>query len=246
MRAGIVGLRRLILQNDGARERTTGPSPNSEHPGIATAGALADGFAGGRPSDDHTSSGLRVPIDHVLSAASRRGILSNVQIQALARCSSGSDAPLSWRQFAIAFPGESDPLYRLAAEIYGFRSVTVCQIGTLIYNLKLTEFLSATDWNRLFERGMVPVIEFGIYPDVVRHHLLAASDPGSRHVRSLLTHLPLSRTELVFVPGQGIQKLQALLASSVPALEMNPFIANRMAAMNRFVPTDAYSGRKAA
>ena len=167
-------------------------------------------------------------IDHALAAAVKRGILSVAQIDGLGQQHSGSDAAFTWRQFVLAYPLLGEPLHKLAAEIYGFRSATVCQIGTLIYNHKLTEFFSATDWNRLFERGVVPVIEYGKYPQVVRHHLLASSDPGSRHVRSLQHELPLSHTELVFVPKAGIHKLQSLLASNIPALTINPFIMQRL------------------
>jgi hypothetical protein len=185
-------------------------------------------------------------IDHALAAAVKRGILSVAQIDGLGQQHSGSDAAFTWRQFVLAFPLLGEPLYELAAEIYGFRSATVCQIGTLIYNHKLTEFFSATDWNRLFERGVVPVIEYGKYPQVVRHHLLASSDPGSRHIRSLQHELPLSHTELVFVPKAGIHKLQYLLATNIPAMTINPFIMHRMSPPTRLIPQQDTLQKRAA
>ncbi len=195
-------------------------------------------------SDSHQAGRRR--LDHVLSAALVRGALSQAQLDSLGSKHSGSDAAVTWRQFTLAFPETGEPLYELAAEIYGFRSATVCQIATLIYNHKLTEFFSNTDWNRLFERGVVPVVEFLKYPKVVRHHFLASSDPGSRYVRSLQHELPLSHTELVFVPKSGIHKLQNLLSVNIPVLKINPFIMHRMSPANQPDIFHEFYGKRAA
>lgn len=167
-------------------------------------------------------------LDHTSSAALRRGILSTAQINSLYASNDEWSGRVSWRQIALAFPEKGEQLHKVAAEVYGFRSVKVCQIGTLIYNEKLSEILSSCDWKALFDRSIVPIIEYGKVAKHVERHLLASSDPGSRHVRNITNEIRLTRIELVFVPESIISKLQNLLTTNISVLGIDPSITPRM------------------
>jgi len=185
-------------------------------------------------------------LDHTTSAAIKREILTPDQLRTI-DCSLGDDQKMiTWRQCSLAFPDVREQLQSLAAEIYGFRMVSVCQIGTLIYNNKLLDLLSTRDWTSLFERGVVPVIEHGHYPDVVRRHLLASSDPGSRQIRSLSDQLILSDIEFVFVPDQVVVTLQNFLSSNIPALSVNPGLSRVGGVPQQETVTNEYTSRRAA
>ena len=174
----------------------------------------------------------RLPLDHTTKAALKTGVLTKDEVESL-RCSiSGPTSTLSWRQCALAYPELSERLHRLAAKVYGFRSLTVCQIGTYIYNVKLTEFFTNAHWSMLFERDIVPVVEYGNYPKLIRRHILATANPGSRHIRDVIHKLPIPQSEIVYVSKDIIEALQHLLVSNIPVLSINPFITQRMGVLN--------------
>ncbi len=185
-------------------------------------------------------------LDHTSSAALRCGILSTAQINSIRSSRDGSSGALSWRQIALAYPEKGNQLHKLAAKVYGFRSVRVCQIGTLIYNKKLSEVLSSRDWKALFDRCIVPIIEYRKVPKLVERHLLASSDPGSRHVRNITNEIRLTRTELVFVPESAISKLQKLLVTNIPVLGIDPSITRRMDLQKQRDDSSLAGGRRAA
>lgn len=217
-----------------------------------TQGAISDDSKIGKVPRSDTPSEDPVPVselknlDHTTAAALRRQILSEDQLRTIDCSGENSRMIITWRQCSFAFPDVREQLQKLAAEIYGFRPVTVCQIGTLIYNNKLLDLLSSEDWTSLFACGVVPVIEHGHYPDVVRRHLLASSDPGSRRVRALSDRLILSDIEFVFVPEEVVNTVQNLLISNMPALNVNPGIARNGDTLKRETTTQDYTRRRAA
>jgi len=183
-----------------------------------------------RPDSDRHVAGARGSgtsafasrLDGILTAARARGLVSDAELERVAELCAGGSPVLSWREFTNRTESHVEGLYRLAAVHHGFRAVNVCQLATLAYNTKLTKFLSESDWTLMFELGIVPVVEFGIYPDVIRRHLLATWDPMSTELRPLVGGLPMPRTELVFVPRPAVHRLQNLLEEKVHTLNGKP------------------------
>ncbi len=238
-----MSLRNLILSG-GRRTRSWANQTNR--------GAISDDSTIREvPSSDRQPED-RVPVrefknlDHTTAAALRREILTEDQLRTIDCSCEKSRMIITWRQCSFAFPDIRERLQRLAAEIYGFRPVIVCQIGTLVYNKKLLDVLSTEDWTLLFAGGVVPIIEYGHYPDVVRRHLLASFDPGSRRVRALADRLILSDIEFVFLPEKVVKAVQNLLISNMPALSVNPGIASVEDTLRHETTTPAYTIRRAA
>ncbi|MCH8123643.1 MAG: hypothetical protein IH853_11025 [Bacteroidetes bacterium] len=113
-----------------------------------------------------------------MDTAIRRQILTEDRIYPIACSGEQTSKVITWRPCSLAFSEVRAQPQELVAEIYGFRRITVSQIGTLIYHQKLLEIFSSQDGVSTLAAGVVSVIEYGHYRDLVRRYLLASSDPG--------------------------------------------------------------------
>ena len=132
-----------------------------------------------RQKQDPSSAIQLENLDRTTATAIRRKILTEDQIHPIDCSSEQASKVNTWRQCSLAFSEVREQPQELAPEIYGFRRITVCQIGTLIYPQNLPEIFSSQDGVSTFVAGVVPVIEYGNFPDLVRRYLLATSDPES-------------------------------------------------------------------
>ncbi len=115
-----------------------------------------------RAESDHVS----LLADRVLTQALRDGGVSKNDLDEW-ETKYAAAGTLSWRTVARQEPSQAQSLERLAASIYGFRPVLICQMSSLVQADLLTSKVSPQLWQRLFEIGVVPVVEHGHAPKSV-------------------------------------------------------------------------------
>lgn len=132
-----------------------------------------------KPKQDPSSPRQLENHDRIMDTAIRRQILTEDRIYPIVCSGEQTSKVITRRQCSLAFSEVRAQPQELVAEIYGFRRITVSQIGTLIYHQKLLEIFSSQDGVSTLAAGVVPVMEYGHYRDLVRRYLRASSDPGS-------------------------------------------------------------------
>jgi hypothetical protein len=165
--------------------------------------------------------------DRVLAAALTAGVVSATDISSLARRHAKQEVLVTWRDLVLDRPAIADSLREIAASMYGFRSMLICEVGTLVYNDLLTALLTESDWQRLFEEQTVPVVEYGQEPRITRRHLLGSPDPGAPAVRKMLQDLPLQSFDLVYIPLAQLTELHRLLISRIPQIGVAALTSSR-------------------
>lgn len=126
-------------------------------------------------SDPAAESAIPVP-DRVLARAVSEGLIAETAIPA-----SGN-----WRDLAESLSSMAGPLYRMAAGIYGYRPVLICEMSSIVQADLLSVRLSPADWHNLFENGLVPVVEHGSTPAPDSRVLIATQDPSNRTIRQVV------------------------------------------------------------
>jgi hypothetical protein len=155
-------------------------------------------------------------LDRVLTRAYAAHLLAPEPLHALLGTLDSDQ--LEWRQVAREFPECAHVLSRTAAETYGFRSVLICQMGTLVLADLLTMRVPSPVWQQMFEIGLVPVVEHGVTPDPNERILCATPDPSSRTVRDFLQGIKSFRPETVYADEGHLRAVMELLAQHVPAI----------------------------
>lgn len=156
-------------------------------------------------SDPAAESAIPVP-DRVLARAISEGLIGEGAVPA-----SGN-----WRDLAESLSSMAGPLYRMAASIYGYRPVLICEMSSIVQADLLSVRLSPADWQNLFENGLVPIVEHGTTPDPDRRVLIATQDPSNRMVRQIVDSLRSIRPDVVFAEQSVVSAIQADIAQSVP------------------------------
>lgn len=124
----------------------------------------------------------------------------------------------SWRDLAHEHPANRDMLYRLAARIYGYRPVLVCEMGSLVLADLLASRNPDLDWKQLFEAGLVPIVEHGEKPCLGPSIQFASYDPSRRDVRAVAESIPSARPDIVYADQSAILALQRDMAACVPGV----------------------------
>ena len=126
--------------------------------------------------------------------------------------------PLSWRTVAHHDVSLAHVLQRSAAEVYGFRSVLICQMSTLVLADLLTIRVPSHLWRPMFECGLVPVVEHGYNPDPNGRIVCVSPDPTGRPVRSFLEQIKSFRPELAYADEGHVRSVMTLVAQNVPVI----------------------------
>ena len=126
------------------------------------------------------------------------------------------DTSMDWRTVAQRFPELAHTLGRLAADTYGFRSVLICQMGTLVLADLLTMRIPALLWRPMFETGMVPVVEHGVTPDPNQRIICASHDPSSIAAREFLQGVKSFRPEPVYADEGHTKAVMEMIAQHIP------------------------------
>lgn len=171
---------------------------------------LSSGF---NPDSDPELSALvqSIGFDRVLDVARREQVLPHHVAVRLTLSE-------SWREVATAHPATADTLHRLAARIYGYRPVLICEMGSLVLADLLASRVPAMDWKRLFDAGLVPVVEHGDAPAVGQSIQFASFDPSHRDVRKIAEAIPSVRPDIVYADRLSVIDLQRDMSACIPAI----------------------------
>ncbi len=165
--------------------------------------------------------------DRVLRLAIENGILTEEQLSVAVRAMISAGLEPTWRNLVARYPSKRERFQELASKVYGFRRLLICEVGTLVYNDRLTALLSESDWEELLTENVLPVIEYDVESNHSHRHLLGSPDPGSPGVRKLIKHLPLHSYELVYVPELQMKELQGVLISQIPQIGAAALMSTR-------------------
>ncbi len=180
--------------------------------GIGRTGRRIDGTSSSR-----SSSSRRDGPDRVLRAALKSHLLSEDQLKRMIRENHADGYP-DWRTVCTWMPDQAHALERLAADVYGFRPVLICQMSTLVLADLLTMRLPAHYWRPMMEVGVIPVVEHGEQPKPSQRVLCVSNDPSRREVRTLLEDIKAFNPELAYADAYHVQATMKLLSQHVPSI----------------------------
>ena len=159
-------------------------------------------------------------IDRVLTTGLNESLFSEQDIRVWGSGSDSFDAdkPLSWRRVCRIDPWRTQQLERLAARVYGFRSVLVCQMSSLVLADLLTSRISPKMWADMYEMGVIPVVEHGHAPLLNGRVLCISNDPSEKRVRDYINSIGEFQTELVYADSPVVAGILELISQHIPAV----------------------------
>lgn len=156
-------------------------------------------------------------VDRVLHLAVRQQLISAAMVRdGLSQIT--TESSLSWRDLVEMFPETGRVLQRLSADVYGFRSVLICQMSSLVLADLLTIRVPSHMWRPMFEAGLVPVVEHGSEPDPNGRVVCVSGDPSSKEVRDFLETVKAFRPYVAYSDPCHIRTMMDLIAQHVPAI----------------------------
>ena len=153
-------------------------------------------------------------MDRVVTQAIKQCLLSEADLRKWMR-DRGEDVTPDWRTLCSWMPERAHALERIAADVYGFRSVLICQMGTLVLADLLTMRIPEHFWRPMMETGVIPVVEHGSHPDPSERVLCVSNDPSSRAVRELLEGIKAISPELAYADAHHIRTTMDLLSQHI-------------------------------
>ncbi|MEQ9104316.1 MAG: hypothetical protein RIE53_06420 [Rhodothermales bacterium] len=170
-------------------------------------------LSGFNPEEDAEFGALvqSMGFDRVLDVARREQVLPHYIVARM-------DPDATWRDIAQAHPTIADTLHRLAARIYGYRPILICEMGSLVLADLLASHFPRMDWKRLFDAGLVPVVEHGDHPHLATSIRLASHDPSRREVRATAESIPSLRPDIVYADHATVLDLQRDMTACIPAV----------------------------
>lgn len=159
-------------------------------------------------------------IDRVLTTGLNEDLFSEQDIRMWddALGASGSKSSLSWRHVFTVDGWRRQQLERLAARVYGFRSVLVCQMSSLVLADLLTARISPKMWADLFEMRLIPVVEHGNAPLLNGRILCISQDPSDKSTREYVNSISQFQAELAYADGPVVSGLLDLVSQHIPAV----------------------------
>ena len=156
-------------------------------------------------------------MDRVLVHALRQQLLTEDELAHWMKAHDCSESP-TWRSVCTWAPERAHAIERLAATIYGFRPVLICQMSTLVLADLLTLRIPEHLWRPMMENGVIPVVEHGRAPDPSNRVVCVSNDPTNRRVRALLDEILAFSPELAYADAHHIRTMMDLLAQHVPLI----------------------------
>ena len=169
------------------------------------------------PNSETAPASIEPSTDRVLEHGLNEGLFHEPDVQVW-KDTFPDATRLEWRQVAQLDPWRAQQLERLAARVYGFRSVVVCQMSSLVLADLLTSRISPLEWESLFRAGMAPVVEHGKAPLINGRIMCISKDPSSRKVRKLASNLTSVKLDLAYADGPIVVGTQELIAQHIPSV----------------------------
>jgi len=156
-------------------------------------------------------------LDRVVTAAMKQHLLTEQELMQCMRDNGQVEAP-DWRTLCLWMHDRAQALERIAASVYGFRSVLICQMGTLVLADLLTMRIPEHYWRPMMEVGVIPVVEHGSHPDPSERVVCVSSDPSNRTVRALLDDIKAISPELAYADAHHIRATMDLLSQQISTI----------------------------
>jgi len=156
-------------------------------------------------------------MDRVLGHAIRQQLLTEDELRHWMGVH-GHDGWPGWRTVCEWAPERAHAIERLAATVYGFRPVLICQMSTLVLADLLTMRIPEHLWRPMMENGVIPVVEHGHAPDPSNRVLCVSNDPSNRRVRAVLDEILAFSPELAYADAHHIRAMMDLLSQHVPVI----------------------------
>lgn len=156
-------------------------------------------------------------MDRVLARALKQQVLTEGEVKHWMGEHGRKDWP-SWRTVCEWAPERAHTIERLAATVYGFRPVLICQMSTLVLADLLTMRIPEHLWRPMMENGVIPVVEHGHAPDPSNRVLCVSNDPSKRNVRAILDDIKAFSPELAYADVHHVRATMDLLAQHVPVI----------------------------
>lgn len=187
-------------------------------------------------------------IDRVLSRALQEKLISEQDIRMwfsnrLSPPGTPKNSTLTWKQACVLDPWRSQQFERLAARVYGFRAILVCQMSTLVLADQLTAVVNPIMWGRMFELGLAPVVEHGKTPTIKDRVVCISKDPSSKNVRAFTNSIEAFQPELAYADSKVVSGMLDLIAQHVPAIGASVYVTRPSL---QKVPVQPRSNRQAA
>ena len=176
-----------------------------------------------------SKTGSNLKLDRVLSASLKENVISPEDVGFWMEASekqgpAGRTSPLTWKEVIKLDPWRAQQLERMASWVYGFRSVLICQMSSLVLADMLTVRILPKHWNEMFEIGLVPVVEHGESPIVNGRVVCVSKDPTSRRVRDYVNGITAFQTELAYADGPVVVGMLEMISQHVPAIGATVYV----------------------
>ncbi|NQV72859.1 hypothetical protein HQ496_07035 [bacterium] len=162
-------------------------------------------------------------LDRVLSKALDEGLITVDDITMWCKLDSLKERLeetgfMMWRDIVRCDPWRSLQMERVAARVYGFRSVLICQMSTLVLADMMAPKVSPKMWDQLFEKGLAPVVEHGNPPVVNGRIVCVSKDPSNREIRGFVNSLTEFKAELTYADAPVVKGVLEMVAQHVPLI----------------------------
>lgn len=162
-------------------------------------------------------------LDRVLSVSLEEKVISEQDVaswtQMLKKSElTSSTGQLTWRDVVRVDPWRSQQMERMAAKIYGFRSILICQMSTLVLADMLTVRVLPKKWEEMYTLGLAPVVEHGHSPLEGNRVVCISKDPTSRKTRDYVNGISSFQPELAYADGPVVAGMLEMISQHVPAI----------------------------
>ena len=165
----------------------------------------------------------RLKLDRVLTQAMDDGLITVDDVAMWSKTDAlrtkiESTGTLLWRDVIQCDPWRSLQMQRIAARVYGFRSILICQMSTLVLADMMAPKLSSKVWDQMYEVGLAPVVEHGNPPMINGRIVCVSKDPSSRTTRSFVNSISEFNAELAYADAPIVKGMLDMVAQHVPAI----------------------------
>ena len=167
--------------------------------------------------------GVGLKLDRVLSKVLDEGLITVDDITMWCKLDAIKERleqtnTLIWRDIVRCDPWRSLQMERVAARVYGFRAVLICQMSTLVLAYMMAPKVSPKMWDQLFEKGLAPVVEHGNPPVVNGRIVCVSKDPSNREIRGFVNSLTEFKAEFTYADAPVVQGVMEMVAQHVPLI----------------------------
>ncbi|MDA1028325.1 MAG: hypothetical protein O3B41_04635 [Bacteroidetes bacterium] len=196
--------------------------PESTH-GSSEIGNIDDSLINETVSDWLSPKASTSNLDRVLTVSIEENVISPQDVTTWTEMMkksnlTSSTGQLTWRDVVRIDPRRSQQFERMAARIYGFRSILICQMSTLVLADMMTVRVLPEKWEEMYDLGLAPVVEHGHSPLDGNRVVCISKDPTSRKTRDYVNGITSFQPELAYADGPVVAGMLEMISQHVPAI----------------------------